>query len=141
MQKIHFFSENIDFDLSESQKITSWIEKIIVKEGFEVHLLNYIFCNDEYLHQINVEYLKHDTYTDIITFDNSEKDKTIESDIFISVERVRENAIKFKTSFENELSRVLIHGVLHLLGYPDKSPEEAKIMRQKEQEALIQLVN
>jgi rRNA maturation RNase YbeY len=136
MQKIHFFSESIDFDLSESQKITTWIEKIITKEGFEIKLLNYIFCNDEYLHQINLEYLNHDTYTDIITFDNSEKDKTVESDIFISVERVRENATKFDTSFENELARVLIHGVLHLLGYPDKSPEEAEIMRNKEQEAL-----
>lgn len=140
MQKIHFFSENIDFDLSESQKITSWIEKIIAKEGFEIQLLNYIFCNDEYLHQINLEYLNHDTYTDIITFDNSEKEKTIESDIFISVERVRENATKFEVSFENELARVLIHGVLHLLGYPDKSPEEAKIMRNKEQEALSYLL-
>ena len=140
MQKIHFFSENIDFELSESQKITSWIEKVIVKEGFEIELLNYIFCNDEYLHQINLEYLNHDTYTDIITFDNSEKDKTVESDIFISVERVRENAAKFETSFENELARVLIHGVLHLLGYPDKSPEEAEIMRSKEQEALGYLV-
>lgn len=139
MQKTHFFSENIAFELSESQKITSWLEKVIAKEGFEIHNLNYIFCDDKYLHQINLEYLSHDTYTDIITFDNSEEDKMIESDIFISIERVRENAVKFKTSFENELYRVLVHGVLHLLGYPDKSPEEAKIMRQKEQKALEQL--
>ena len=139
MPKTHFFFENIDFELSESQKITSWIEKIITKEGFVIDTLNYIFCDDKYLHQINLDYLNHDTYTDIITFDNSEKDKTIESDIFISVERVRENATKFETSFENELARVLIHGVLHLLGYPDKSPKEAKVMRQKEQEALEQL--
>jgi len=93
--------------------------------------LNYIFCSDTYLHKINLEYLKHDTLTDIITFDYSEK-KQISGDIFISIDRIKENAPKFNQSTDIELNRVLIHGVLHLLGYKDKTPKEKETMRAKE---------
>jgi len=93
--------------------------------------LNYIFCSDTYLHKINLEYLKHDTLTDIITFDYSEK-KQISGDIFISIDRIKENALKFNQSTDIELNRVLIHGVLHLLGYKDKTPKEKETMRAKE---------
>jgi rRNA maturation RNase YbeY len=94
--------------------------------------LSYIFLNDEGLHKINLEYLKHDTYTDIITFDNSEDEDVIEGDIFISVERIAENAKKFKVDFEIELTRVMAHGVLHLCGYLDKKPDDVKLMREME---------
>ncbi|BDD07571.1 endoribonuclease YbeY [Fulvitalea axinellae] len=133
---INIFTEDIEFELSEAGKTTEWIEGVIERHGFELAELNYIFCSDEYLHKINVEYLDHDTYTDIITFDNSEEEGVIESDVFVSVERIRENASKFGKTFENELRRVIIHGVLHLLGFKDKSPEEAENMRKKEDEAL-----
>ncbi|MCL4162988.1 UNVERIFIED_CONTAM: hypothetical protein GTU68_054667 [Idotea baltica] len=93
--------------------------------------------SDEGLHKINLEYLNHDTYTDIITFDNSEEEGIIESDIFISIDRVKENAESFKTTFDNELRRVLAHGVLHLCGYKDKSDEDAKLMREMEEASLV----
>ncbi|MDX1903199.1 MAG: rRNA maturation RNase YbeY [Thermonemataceae bacterium] len=99
--------------------------------------MNFIFCDDAYLLQINQEYLNHDTYTDIITFDNAEKKGVLESDIFISVERVKENAQNLQIDFEQELRRVLIHGVLHLLGYKDKNKTQEQEMRAKEDEALL----
>ncbi len=129
---IHFHSEDIDFRANQVQKTKNWIRNIIQEEGFILGEVNYIFCSDEYLHQINLEYLNHDTFTDIITFDNSDEDSQIEGDIFISIERVQENAQVFQGSFEQELRRVLAHGVLHLCGYLDKKPDDEKRMREKE---------
>lgn len=136
MAKINFFSENIDFQLPDKQKIRQWLTHIVENHQYKITEINYIFCDDTYLHQINLEYLQHNTLTDIITFDNSEKAGRIESDIFISIERVRENAQKFNTDFTTELLRVMAHGVLHLLGFKDKTPPEKDIMRAKEAEAL-----
>lgn len=110
----------------------SWLEKIPAQEGKKLLGLQYIFCSDTYLLDINIRYLDHDTLTDIITFDNAETEGEIEGDIFISIDRVKENAIKFKVPFEKELARVLAHGALHLCGYGDKTASEVKIMRQKE---------
>lgn len=128
---IIFNSEEIDFSLLNQQQISNWITETIVAEGQFLGEISYIFCNDIYLHKINLEYLQHDTYTDIITFDYSEKN-IISSDIFVSVERVKENSDEFDNTFVDELHRVLIHGILHLLGYKDKTPQEVKIMRAKE---------
>jgi len=133
---INFFSEETDFKLNQQKSIQSWISTIINTEGYGLKQLNYIFCSDEYLYNMNQEYLNHDTYTDIITFDNSEKDKTIESDIFISIDRIKENAQLQQTDFENELDRVLIHGVLHLMGWNDKTDALKKQMRLKEDACL-----
>lgn len=129
---ISFFSEDIEFSLSNETQIYTWLSKVIENEDYKLSELNYIFCSDEYLLGINIEYLNHDTYTDIITFDNSEVDDHIQGDIFISIERVKENASIFNVDFANELLRVLVHGVLHLCGYHDKSTDESLLMRQKE---------
>jgi len=131
VSEILFNSEEIDFSLTYPNIIIDWITETIVKEGALVGEISYIFCNDNYLHKINMEHLHHDTFTDIITFDYTEG-KTLNSDIFISLERVKENANTYNTSFENELHRVIIHGVLHLLRYNDKTEAEIKLMRVKE---------
>ena len=110
--------------------------KIATNAGFKIKELNYVFCSDEYLYQMNRDYLKHDTYTDIITFDNSEKKDDIEGDIFISIDRVRENAKTLAQEVETEMNRVLAHGLLHLMGYKDKTQEEAALMRLKEEESI-----
>ncbi|HNY06975.1 MAG TPA: rRNA maturation RNase YbeY, partial [Bacteroidales bacterium] len=123
MKAINYFSEVIDFDLKNQSVIKKWINHVVENEKKEIETINYIFCNDEYLHNLNVDYLKHDTLTDIITFDYS-TDNTISGDIFISIERVKENAVLFKKSFDDELNRVIVHGILHLIGYNDKSPED-----------------
>lgn len=107
------------------------------KEGREVETINYIFCDDEYLLQMNQQYLNHDTLTDIITFELSPKGQPVVSDIYISVERVRENAKHFMVSFSDELLRVVFHGALHLIGYKDKSSEQVQVMREKEDEFLM----
>lgn len=133
---IHFFSEDTKFELSQKLKRKNWLKKIAETEGFKIQELNYIFCSDEYLYQINVDYLDHDDYTDIITFDNSEEEKEIEGDIFISIDRVKENAVKHQQTEERELSRVISHGIFHLVGYKDKSDSEAKQMRAKEEFAI-----
>ncbi|MCH7407920.1 rRNA maturation RNase YbeY [Belliella sp. DSM 111904] len=133
---ISFFNEDRKFRLTQKLKHKSWLKKIAISEGYKILDLNYIFCSDEYLHKINVEYLDHDTYTDIITFDNSEKENTIEGDIFISLDRVEDNAKDEKTPFEIELLRVLSHGLLHLMGYKDKTKSEAKEMRLKEDQSI-----
>ncbi|WP_338760572.1 rRNA maturation RNase YbeY [Bernardetia sp. ABR2-2B] len=133
---INFFSEEIDFSLENEDKTSNWLQKIANKEGFVVSAINYIFCDDEYLHKINMEYLNHDTYTDIITFDNSEQEQVLEADIFISVERVKENSKELKTTFQQEIHRVMVHGLLHLTGNDDHSEEDKKLMRNKENEAL-----
>jgi probable rRNA maturation factor len=133
---IAFFYEQTDFRLSQENTVQSWVEKIIEFEGYSLESLNYIFCSDEYLLKINIEYLKHNTYTDIITFDNSELENTIESDIFISIDRVKENSNAQSVNFEDELSRVLVHGVLHLMGWNDKSDSMKQEMRIKEDACL-----
>jgi metalloprotein, YbeY/UPF0054 family len=114
----------------------SWLNSLATSEGFQIVELNYIFCSDEYLHKINLEYLNHDTLTDIITFDNSEEENDIEGDIFISIDRVRENAKTHKSELQQELSRVIGHGLFHLMGYKDKEEEEVKAMRRKESEGI-----
>ena len=128
--QIKFHSE-CDFELRNPQSIMGCIQATAKQEGKHIGEINFIFCDDEYLHKINLEFLEHDTYTDIITFDYSVGDELI-SEIYISVERVKENAHDFSDSFDEELHRVLIHGVLHLCGYKDKSDEEEAIMREKE---------
>ncbi|MBX2951004.1 MAG: rRNA maturation RNase YbeY [Leadbetterella sp.] len=133
---INFNVELSGFRLTERNRKKELLKQIIREHGFKPGELNYIFVSDEELLKINIEYLNHHTYTDIITFDNSESDQMIEGDIFISVERVRENAAKYQTSFEQELIRVMAHGVLHLAGYKDKKPEEAQAMREGEERAL-----
>jgi rRNA maturation RNase YbeY len=133
---VHFFSEDVPFELPEKLRRKRWLKELAVQSGFRIKELNYIFCSDEYLYQMNVDYLNHDTYTDIITFDNSEKTGELEGDIFVSVDRVRENAITLKVEEGTELTRVLAHGLLHLMGYKDKSKEEASLMRSKEEDAI-----
>ena len=113
---IQFCSEDITFSLKEKLKHKAWLNEVAKQEGKKILELTYVFCSDEYLLQINQEYLNHDTLTDIVTFDNSEDPKKIEGDIFISIERVKENGDKLGTS-ETELERVMVHGLLHLLGY------------------------
>ncbi|MBL6446083.1 rRNA maturation RNase YbeY [Fulvivirga sp. 29W222] len=136
MQAVNFFQEDIDFKLNNEILTTDWIKTIISKEGFTLQELNYIFCSDEYLYQMNIEYLNHDTYTDIITFDNSDEENQIEGDIFISIDRVQDNAAQTNSHFDDELARVLIHGVLHLIGYKDKTSIEKDEMRKKEEACL-----
>ncbi len=129
---IQFFYEDIDFKLKNSRKITPWLKNAIKQEGKIAGDLNFIFCSDEHLIKINREYLHHDTYTDIITFDTSEEQNRISGDIFISFDRVKENAAKFQTKIEDELHRVIMHGILHLVGYSDKTSKNKIIMREKE---------
>ena len=132
---ISFQNEDIDFELPNSGQLSRWIEAVIEREGNNLHEVSYIFCSDEYLFGLNQEYLNHDTYTDIITFPYSSPPQ-IEGDLFISIDRVRENALEFEVPFHHELLRVMIHGVLHLCGYGDKSPDEVRAMRAKEEEKL-----
>ncbi|NBW02523.1 MAG: rRNA maturation RNase YbeY [Cytophagia bacterium] len=132
---ITFLTEDITFELKEKLKHKAWLKDAAKAEGFKIGELNYIFCSDAYLLDINQKYLGHDTLTDIVTFDNSEDTKMIEGDIFISIERVRENAIKFDTK-DSELKRVMVHGLLHLAGYKDKDKAQKELMRSKENEHL-----
>jgi probable rRNA maturation factor len=125
------FNYETDFKLKNEKDISTWISATIISENRKEGDLNYIFCSDDYLHKINVDFLNHDTLTDIISFDYS-VGKELHGDIYISVERVAENAKDFKVSFDEELARVMIHGILHYCGYKDKSMEEAKVMRSKE---------
>lgn len=130
---IHYFNEQCSFTLKGKRNNSAWLSKVLEKEGKAGGKINYIFCSDAYLIQLNNTHLQHNTYTDIITFDYSEKlSKTVASDIYISVERVKENAKVFNASFQEELNRVMVHGVLHLCGYKDKKTEEKKEMRAKE---------
>ncbi len=129
---IYFFEEDIKARLEQKRLVKTWIKESIQKEKKNLGTLNYIFCSDDYLYQMNVEYLQHNTLTDIITFDQSEIQDLIEGDIFISVERVKENALKFGVDYIDELHRVMIHGALHLIGYKDKNKEQQSKMREKE---------
>lgn len=130
------FNYESEFRLENEKDIINWIEGIIVSEGFETGEILYIFCDDAYLHKLNVEFLNHDTLTDIISFDYT-LGKQINGEIYISVERVLDNSSDFKTTFLEELHRVIIHGILHFCGYKDKSPSDEKIMREKEDTALV----
>ena len=135
-ESIHFFQEDIIYQLRQRTEIRSWLKSIAKKEKYSILELNYIFCSDEYLLQINKNFLDHDYYTDIITFDNSEVKGKIEGDVFVSIDRVTENAKKYKVGFENELHRVMIHGILHTCGYKDKTKTDSELMRKKEAWAL-----
>jgi rRNA maturation RNase YbeY len=128
---IQFCTEDITFSLKDKLKHKAWLNEVAKQEGKKILELSYVFCSDDYLLQINQEYLNHDTLTDIVTFDNSEDLKKIEGDIFISIDRVKENGEKLGTS-ETELERVMVHGLLHLLGYKDKKKEDKALMTEKE---------
>jgi probable rRNA maturation factor len=131
---INFNYEN-EFNLDNEEAIASWLSAVIISEGKKEGEINYIFCDDEYLHKINVEYLDHDTLTDIISFDYTMGNE-ISGDVFISVERVQDNAVDFNVAFEEELKRVLVHGVLHYCGYKDKGEDSERLMRSKEDEKI-----
>jgi len=132
------FNYETDFKLDSEKQFSIWITNTISSEAYKLEEINYVFCDDEYLHKLNVEFLNHDTLTDIISFDYS-IGKIIQGDIFISVERVADNAKDFGVSFEDELKRVVIHGVLHYCGYKDKTDDDAKLMRKKENHYLSKL--
>ncbi len=134
------FHKETNFELTQKTKYKHWIKTIILNLEKRVGEINYIFCDDEYLLEINQKYLKHDTYTDIITFDYSENN-LISGDIFVSIERVKENAQLYSKSFEEELYRVLAHGILHLCGFKDKTEKESKEMREREDWAIKMLEN
>lgn len=129
------FNYETDFELGDEMLFSNWISAIIFSEERVEGEINFIFCDDDYLHKINLEYLQHDTLTDIISFDYCEG-KFLHGDVFISVERVAENAKEYNVSFENELKRVMAHGILHYCGYKDKSKDDEVLMRQKENEKI-----
>lgn len=134
---ILFFKEDVKFSLKEKNKHKRWLKVVAENEGFKIMDLNYIFCSDEYLYQINLDYLNHNTYTDILTFDNSEEENVIEGDIFISIERIIENAEKLNNEIEKEILRVMSHGLLHLMGYKDKNKEDKKLMSEMEDKSIL----
>ena len=134
---INLYTET-NFCHKYKKEFIEWIEKCIKEKGFQFDEINYIFVDDVYLHKMNMEYLQHDTYTDIITFDYS-VGKNLSADIYISVDRIKENAEKYQTDFYNELARVMIHGILHLMKYQDKTPEQKAQMRLQEDTCLKQL--
>ncbi len=140
MGTISFFNEGIGFELKGKRVLRKWVQEVLEKEGATPGDINFIFCGDETLHAINQEYLGHDTLTDIVTFDLGE-DENITADIYVSIERVKENARELGVPFREELHRVMIHGILHLLGYEDKSPTARKKMRIREDECLKLLEN
>ncbi len=131
---INFFFEGIEYNVNEAE-ISHWIDRTIVSEGKKEGDINYIFCDDMYLLKINQDYLNHDTYTDIVTFDYSVGNE-LNGEIYISIERVRENAVEYNEDIEEELRRVIIHGILHMCGYKDKTEDEGRVMREKENEKL-----
>jgi rRNA maturation RNase YbeY len=133
MSSIHFFSEKVKFKLANTRKTRTWIERVVKQEGKELGEINIIFCSDTFLLQLNQSHLNHDTLTDIITFDYTEGPKSaLSGDIFISIHRVKENAVKFKVPLDSEVHRVIIHGILHLIGYKDKTTRQKSTMRGKE---------
>jgi rRNA maturation RNase YbeY len=139
MTEIHFFKEDCEIDLRKLKNHKSWLVHLAKQYNYHIQELNYIFCSDEYLHKINLEYLNHDTYTDIITFDLQEehnKDDIIESDIFISIDRVQENANNLDIKMLDELKRIMAHGLLHLIGFNDKTEAEKQKMTKAENQAL-----
>ncbi len=137
---IKFFNEDTKFQLKERTRLKNWIEQSIQEEGFILGDINYIYTSDDYLLKINKEYLSHDYYTDIVTFNYCEE-PAINGDIFVSVDTIKNNSARFDVSFVEELHRVMIHGVLHLIGYDDQNDEEKATMRQKENYYLERLKN
>lgn len=131
MNKINFFFEGVEHFMSNKSSIIKYINALIEKEIYKTGEISVVFCSDNYLLQINNQYLNHNYYTDIITF-NYVVDKIVSGDLFISIDRIKENAIKFNSEIEKELIRVIFHGILHLIGYNDKTEEEQKIMRERE---------
>ena len=129
------FNYEIDFKLENETLFSNWISKVILSEKKKEGEISYIFCDDDFILEINKQYLNHDFYTDIISFDYSVGNE-LHGDIFISIERVQENAEDFNVTFKEELQRVIIHGILHYCGYKDKTKEEASLMRQKEEESI-----
>ncbi len=136
MPSVNFFYHKVRFELKSPRKVSSWIKRVVEKEGAAVEEINYVFCSDSYLLTLNQGFLKHNTLTDIITFDYSDGKSVLEGEIYISIARVKENSKKFNVGFEDELSRVMIHGVLHLFGYKDKKSAEKALMRKKEEACL-----
>ncbi len=136
MNDIYFFSEEVSFTLPDPAAKAAWIQSVIQKEGYALIQLNFIFCSDLYLHAKNIQYLQHDTLTDVLTFDYADTPRTIEGDIYISIDRVSANAQTWQQSFMQELQTVMVHGVLHLLGYEDQTPTAKALMRQKEIEYI-----
>ena len=132
---ISFTTIEFKFSLKEKLKVRNWVNSILQGEGKRLGDIVFVFCSDDYLTSLNEKFLNHDTLTDIITFDYSEKDK-LSGDICISIERVRENSVNFNTSFDEELGRVMAHGILHLAGYKDKRPNDQVLMRHKEDQYL-----
>ena len=129
---IDFFSEDIDFELPQQEEVIAWLQSVAKHENADIQELSYVFCTDEYLLEMNQQYLEHDTFTDVITFDYAEEEGIIEGDVFISVERTRENAAGLGIAHLDELHRVMAHGLLHLLGYTDKAEADQQEMRKKE---------
>jgi rRNA maturation RNase YbeY len=136
LSDILFHAEDVQIPPALNDGVKTWVYNLIHREGRTLAALNFIFCSDDFLHTINQRYLYHDDFTDIITFDNSDDETTVEGDVFISVERVLDNSHQFRTAPTEELLRVMAHGVLHLCGYDDKSAKDIEEMRNKEQEAL-----
>jgi len=136
---IQYFNEDVPLPKIKKRNSTKWIRETILSEGKRVGDISFIFCSDNYLLEVNKTYLDHDYFTDIITFDYVEG-TLINGDIFISVDRVLDNSVEFKTTFENELNRILIHGILHLLGYKDKNKKDKLLMTEKE-DFYLKLLN
>jgi probable rRNA maturation factor len=129
---INFYTQSTSYKLPQKNLVRQWLHQTARKEGYKIEHINYVFCNDTFLLEINRNYLKHNTLTDIITFPLSEKNKALEGDIFISIERVKENAKQFGELSSRELKRVMVHGLLHLMGYKDKTKIDSLKMRKKE---------
>lgn len=136
MPNLTFHSEHPTFKLKGKSKLRKWLNQIVANHQGSILSLHFIICDDDYLLSLNITHLQHDTLTDIITFRYQEYPLPLESDIYISIDRVKENASQYSVSFENELHRVMAHGVLHLLGFKDKTAADSKKMREKEEEAL-----
>ena len=134
---IQFTAHEVKVDLKEKRKLKTFLKDLFADEGQGLKNLHYVFCSDTYLLEINKQFLKHDTYTDIVTFEMGEDPEITEGEIYISIDRVKENAQKFKVSVNQELHRVIFHGALHLCGFRDKSKTESALMREKENEYLI----
>lgn len=131
-ESIWFFTEEVNYVHPQKEATRAWIRSIIRNEGYRTGQINIIFCSDDYLHEINVKYLKHNTLTDIITFDLSESREEISGDIYISLHRAKDNARKFNVRIRHEIRRLIVHGVLHLTGYRDKAVKEKELMTRKE---------
>jgi rRNA maturation RNase YbeY len=129
---IRYFSEDTDFTIPHPRKTARWLRSVANREKTDLGEINFVFCSDAYLLGLNRRYLQHDYYTDILTFDNSSGEGPLMGDIYISVDRVRDNAKRFGVSFDEELHRVMVHGILHLIGYTDTSPSKKTAMKKKE---------